>query len=635
MSNNLPLGSKAEREAMHAQMLERGVVDAEGFERFLADEWGWAWQKLARGEYDCSVEEAQLYYICTDPVLWCRTFLNEPDPSEEMIREYGEQVPYQFWPYQEESVRAWYQNVVHQDGAEVGKTREITAIAIWGAITGFGFTVRNPTVLIGAPKQTHLDDIIMAIESHVGETEGSTGPKPIINRYWVKPKKHPHYMMKFKGMTCGKNQLALIHYRPAGHDGEAFRGVHVNAAMMMDEAAKIKHKVIWSEFWRAGKPDCIKRVYSVPDGDNSSEYFMYTKQAIPNLQVGKPGWRLFHWPKTIMPYPFWSKERDAEFTKLFKGKDQPGYQRNVLGLHGQQENPVWPWEDLEANIRDVQEYRCIKLTVDKAKEDLNIVVTGIKLHFNEGKKHAEEYIVDERVEDMSDFIDTKKTKDRRDLVRRLLKLYLEPMPNRRLWAGADLGLQEPTEILVSRDMGSDLRDVIRIHATRVPYWLQCQLIYCLDELLGFQPEWGVDFGNAGTKVVTDMQNEEQYEDGNYEDRMTGISFANVVDCIDEEGNELTEKDKDGEEKGVRLPLKELATNLITDRFQERSWAMPYDVEVIDHHANHTAKEGKKHRIFDKHNDHTIDARRVLILRKAFSSEYGGSVFSSGVNERAA
>ena len=101
------------------------------------------------------------------------------------------------------------------------------------------------------------------------------------------------------------------------------------------------------------------------------------------------------------------------------------------------------------------------------------------------------------------------------------------------------------------------------------------------------------------------------------------------------GDSLTEMDKkSGNEVTVRLPAKELATNLITARFQRRSWAMPYDNEVIGHHANHTAKEGQKHRIFSKKDDHTIDARRVLMLRKAFNDQIGvADVFSSGVFRR--
>lgn len=604
-----------------ARLHDRCVVDPDAFDAWLQG-MGWAWQPLSRGEYGVSLEEAQLLHVCQDPALWCRAFMDEPDTGE----------PYNFWPYQRESIDGWDQDGIHQDGAEVGKTREITALILWGQCTGFGYSIRNPSVLVAAPQQTHLDEIIMAIEAHVGEGEGSEGPKPVIHRFWRKPRKHPHYMMRFKGPTCGANQLGTVYFRPAGYDGEAFRGVHVNAMALFDEAAKVKNKVCWSEFHRALKPGCIQRVYSVPDGDNTTVYYRMTQQAIPNLPKGQPGMRLFHWPKTLMPDPFWSEARKREFIKRYGSEDAPGYQRNVLGLHGQQENPVWMWSLLEKNIHDTPDYRVLKLLVNEAQGEIHATGYGVELTEQHGKKIGTERPLFDRYEDLDAFQD-KAT--RRDEIRRLLRDVFAPVEGSVLWAGADLGFSnDPTEIFLAREIGSDLRDLVRIQARGLDYYLQCELIYCLDELFGFKANWGVDFGNAGTAVVQILQSSETYEDGRYDERMTGFQFAAVVDATDEEGNLLEEEDKHGDLKPVRLPAKELATNLITARFQRRGWVLPYDADVIGHFSNHTAREGSRHRIFDKHNDHTIDAKRALILRKVFNEQIGtADVFSSGVHRR--
>jgi len=608
----------------YRQMQERMVVDMDRFDAWLGTQ-GMAWQPLSRGEYGVSLEEAQLYYICTDPVLWCKAFMTEPDTGE----------PYKFWDYQEVSARSWNQDVVHQDGAEVGKTREITALLLWGMCTGFGYTIKNPSVLVGAPQQTHLDEIIMGIEAHVGESEGADGQKPIINQFWRKPKKHPHYMMRFKGPTCSNNQLGLIYFRPAGHDGEAFRGVHVNAGGFFDEAAKIKNPVCWSEFWRSLKPNCFKRVYSVPDGDNTTEFYKYTQQAIENLPNTSPGWRKFHWPKTIMPHPFWSEARDDEFKLLFGGKDSPGYQRNVMGLHGQQENPVWPWNLLERNIHHVPEYRVIRLRADADRDELNIECRSIELIITESNDKPQKTHESKCLEDRTDALSDYKTKDstqRRNNVRQMLRELLEPVTHAVLWGGADLGFSnDPTEIRLFQEVGTEWRDLVRIHAKGLEYDLQCEVIYCLDELFGFQANWGVDFGNAGTAVVQDLTNLEIFDDGNYEERLTGFQFASSVECIDEKGNILEE---DG--KPVTMPAKAWATELITKRMQRGGRAMPYDNEVIGHYQNHTAKEGAKHRIFSKKDDHTIDAERVAMLRKVFNEEVGSlDAFSSSARERVA
>ena len=44
-----------------------------------------------------------------------------------------------------------------------------------------GFSQRIPSMLIGAPQQTHLDEIIMAIEEVVGVSDGLGGQKSILS----------------------------------------------------------------------------------------------------------------------------------------------------------------------------------------------------------------------------------------------------------------------------------------------------------------------------------------------------------------------------------------------------------------------------------------------------------------------
>lgn len=602
---------------------ERCVLDPDVFETWLAAR-GWAWQPLARGEYPLTVDQAVLLCVCQDPVMWCRAFMTEPDTG----------TPYNFWPYQEESVRHWYQKAVHQDGAEVGKTREIVAIILWGMCTGFGFTIRNPSMLIGAPQQTHLDEIIMAIEAHVGESEGSEGRKPLINTFWRKPKKHPHYLMRFKSPTCTKDQLSLVYFRPAGHDGEAFRGVHVNAGGMFDEAAKVKNKVVWSEYFRSFKPGAFQRLYSVPDGDNTSRYYALAQKAIPDLPDDQDGWRLFHWPKTLMPEPFWSADRDRELQRLFGGKDTPGYQRNVLGLHGQQDNPVWKWELLMDNVRDVHEYRIVRLLADDRAGTLSATLSRCVLAVVHGKKSGTEHIISEQDEPLEEY----RGPGVRDAMRRLLRGLLEPMDRAVLHAGADLGFsKDPTEILICRELGHELRDICRISMNGVGYDIQAELIYCLDELYGFQAGWGVDFGNAGTAVVQILQNQMHYIDADYTTRLTGYQFKQNVPCIDEDGDQVMEIDpRTGNESPRELNAKEWSTELITKRLQARSYGLPFDNDVIDHMSNHTAREGSHNRIFDKKNDHTIDARRVLMLRKTLdNANCEVDIFSTGIYRRTA
>lgn len=603
-----------------AAIYDRCVVDRDGFEAWMADH-GIAWQALARGDYGISLEEAQFRYVCEDPVLWAQAFVDDPDNDGK---------PWTFFDYQIESIRAWDQDAIHQDGAEVGKTREIVILIAWGACTGFGFRYKNPSMLIGAPQQTHLDEIIMALEAIFG-AESDTGRTSVLAHHWLKPKKHPHYMGRFKS----PGGIAKAYFRPAGHDGESFRGVHVSAIALMDEAAKLKRAVQWTEFHRALKPGCIQRAYSVPDGDNTTEYYRMTQRAVPNLPRGTDGLRLFHWPKTLMPAPFWDQRREKDFIRKYGSKDAPGYQRNVLGLHGQAENPVWPFDLLEKNIRDLPDYRCIKLVADAQSNSLRVTVTRVELSLVEGKKSPTEIEITDYDEDLAPFV----SRDRdevREAVRDLLRRYVDHFPPGVYWAGADLGYsKDPTELLVSQELGMDMVDRLRLHARGVGYDLQCELIYCLDEMLDFRPGWGVDFGNAGTAVVQMLQSLDIYGEAQYLDRLIGFQFQSALPSVDEEGNVLEQENpRTGAMEPVKLPAKELATDLITTRFQRGRWPMPYDSEVVGHFSNHTAREGAKQRIFSKDNDHTIDAKRAQILRKVFDEQVGGvDVFSSGVHQR--
>ncbi|MBO1764855.1 hypothetical protein JQN64_27140, partial [Escherichia coli] len=243
--------------------------------------------------------------------------------------------------------------------------------------------------LVGAPQQTHLDEIILAVEEQMGVQEDGRAKGSLLSQQWLKPKRTPHTMHRFVTVPLGENEkpgIARVYYRPAGHDGEAFRGVHVNGFGLMDEAAKLKRAVQWTEFYRALMPGCKLRVYSVPDGDRTSGYYQLTQSAIPDLALAEEGNRLFHWPKTIMPAPFYSESREREFVRLYGGRQTPGYVRNVLGEHGDAESPVWSWDSVLPNVHEMSDFRLIKFAADRPRNQLAVIVKRIELRMEQGKK---------------------------------------------------------------------------------------------------------------------------------------------------------------------------------------------------------------------------------------------------------
>jgi hypothetical protein len=265
-------------------------------------------------------------------------FLREPEDPDHLDS-------YSLWEWQLESIRH-VGPTFHKCGAEVGKTREIIAWSLWKA-----FNVPNGSGLTGAPQQTHLDEII---EAKLEQLEFNPDLEPSL----IKHKKVPHHSMKW---ASGFKE----HYRPAGHDGEAFRSLHVRTYGIMDEVAKLGEKKQWSEFFRALKPGCVPKFYTVPDGRRDTESYRLSKLAegtdkaeqseairTASKYVQSLKYRLFVWPKTIMPPPYWTPERKSKYIDDFGGEDSPGYQHNIMAQDGDPENPVFPWSQFQYVVKE-------------------------------------------------------------------------------------------------------------------------------------------------------------------------------------------------------------------------------------------------------------------------------------------
>lgn len=611
--------------ATERQMRDRGVYDPDEFDAWLATR-GWAWGGLERGAYPLSLDEALMLFTIEDPVRFCETFLVEQDGS-----------PYRFFDYQKPSVRSWRQDVVHEDAAEVGKTREIGALLLWGHITGFGGSIGNPSSLVAAPQQIFLNEIIDAIERQVGVFKSMPGDS-MLKHAWLEPRRTPHTQLRLRCLNMQRPDrptLGTIDFRPAGHDGEAFRGVHVTALAMMDEAAKAKAKVQWTEFYRAMMPGCHMRLYSVPDGDRNSEFYRRCQEAVEQLPEGVDGVRKFHWDKPMMPPPFWTPERDAHFVRLYGGRDTAGYQRNVLGLWGDAEDPVFRWDTLLPNVVDLADYRRLRISADGKSETLYFDAARIDLVITEGRKSGRDVSLSDTAMDLAPFIG-KDDDARRANWDELLAPFVSHIDQRGVfWAGGDLGERnDPTELIVSEQVGDELRDVLRIKAKGLPYHAQTELIYQVDRAFGHRPGWGIDLGSAGTAVVKDLLNLDRFAAAGFDDRLVGFHFQEAVDCVDETGEALSITNDDGEIEYLRAPAKHWATQCIVARLQQRGYRLPYDADVLNDYTSHTAKAGAKWPIYGKKNDHTIDARRMQMLRKLLASEPSAiDVFSVGAYRR--
>lgn len=574
------------------------VVPKENFEALL-ERLDWTWHQVARGEFPrglVSLEEMQLAVICEDPVLWCRALLREPEDPDH-------QDPYNFFDYQLESLRH-SGSTIHKCAAEVGKTREIVAWVMWKM-----FTSDNGSGLIGAPQQTHLEEIIEALTDQFSWN-------PDLIKDLVRHKKHPHHAFYMR------NGFKLD-FRPSGHDGEAYRGVHVRTFAIKDEAAKDKNKKQWSEFWRAMKPTAVAKIYSVPDGDRSCEFFRLAQRAA-GKSVGEDSmemsekmltnlnFKLFHWKKQLMPPPFWTAVRKTFFVDQYGGEDSPEYQHNVMGEDGDPEHTIFPWHQFKYCIKDIPEYRALKVLVNSSENE--VILRGYKCRMTgEGVDPIPETVnlIDETVR-ASTFFEADKAGETE--LTRLIKHFFESVPGAKR-GGADLGYSgDPSELYIKNIIGKKERLVARLQLRHVTYDQQCQALNALDDVYGPKASliWGTDFGNAGSAVAHDLQGLEIYRDKDFDDRLRGFMFESTTDNVDEDGDTIMDA-KTG--KPARITLKELATDLLTKKMQRQELEYPPDPDVVLYYTNHTVRIGQRHRIFKKEDDHMIDADRTQILAR--------------------
>lgn len=590
---------------------KRLAVPVELFEAFM-EKRGWSWHQLARAELPMTFEEIQYGLICSDRVLWATAHLVEPDTGQ----------PYRFWEYQHEPVR-FNGNRVHQDGAEVGKTREIIVRLLYCA-----FTRPRSESMEGAPEQVHLDDAIDGI-LHQFDVNKSLG------KCLVRHKKHPHHVMYF---TNGSK----IYFSPAGFDGTGFRGKHVNGECIFEEAAKAKNPDIWVEFWRAGKPGCQFGIYSVPDGDRTSPYYKLTQLAKSDSESNRRSsvqfadktdrespstgmqFRLFHIPKTVQPEPFWSQERRRGYIDIYGGEDSPGYLRNCLGLHGDPENVVFPFAQFMRCVKEIPEYRCIKVLMNDSTASVYVAryeLRGIPASEGReeaGKKATPHPVVLEDVEvPLSSFA-----------IAAVIKQHLAAIPGV-LALGADLGFaKDPTEITVRLLLGDSSRTVARIQLKGVSYDLQEEVLNALDDIFRFH-RLGLDIGSAGQAVAHALLSPSNAE-RNYAERLVLVNFGGSMEYVDETG-ELVIDPKT--EKPARAQAKELSTDLLVKKMQRQKWDVPPDPDYLKDFPSHTWRQGTRNRIFRKDQDHLIDAERALECALAAAIDVEQDYFAVGVNQR--
>jgi hypothetical protein len=614
----------------------------------------WSWQALERGDLRLgdevlNVDRLQWWLVNADPVLWVETNLvNKPEDGGGL---------WQLFPYQRPSLR-FRGHTVHQDGAEVGKSREIVGLLLWGCLGA-----ERGSVLVGSALDGDLDEIWEEVEwqlsanPFLGDSLRASTTKPYRRLTW-------------------RNGLRVL-FRPAGHDGRAYRGIHVRGWLLHDEAAKVVNPRSWAEFWRAAKPGCEIRIYSVPTGDRLCTFQRIADNALPAESIvpadtpaqvvkqllrpaattpegtralardlGGRTWVRFHWPKTIMPHPFWNEERRQEFVGFYGGPDEPGYVHNVLGLPGDPEYTLFPERLLKPALTWIPDYLTIAFRWDSRSGHIDALSRRLNPSYPWGEEGPEARSsfsplppgegpgvrapIDDPDESegpteapppyltvLQDTLDVAGW-DRWDADRRhqaitdLAAFFIRPCIGGSgagpgdLTAGVDVGSATVTEILFQRRNGLSDALVLRLHLTGWNWYAQRDFILALDAILHPAGGWGFDATGVG-RVLVDLLAPDLGE------RLSGYVFNRATPAIDPTTGEAQLDPTSGRE--ILLSYKELATQLLERRLHGRGLDLPFDPEVRHLLANHTYSQSGEARRFSKVNDHLVDALRVAELRK--------------------
>jgi hypothetical protein len=596
----------------------------------------WSWQALERGDLKLGdevldVDRLQWWLVNADPVLWVETNLvDKPEDGGGL---------WKLFPYQRPSLR-FRGHVVHQDGAEVGKSREIVGLLLWGCLAA-----ERGSVLVGSALDGDLDEIWE-------EVEWQLSANPFLGNSLRGRTTKPYRRLTWR------NGLRVL-FRPAGHDGRAYRGIHVRGWLLHDEAAKVVNPRSWSEFWRAAKPGCEIRIYSVPTGDRQCTFQRIADNAVPADSIvpadtpalvveqllrpaagaatpagtralardlGGRTWVRFHWPKTIMPAPFWSEDRRQEFIAFYGGPDEPGYLHNVLGLPGDPEYSLFPERLLKPALTWIPDYLTVSLRWDSRAGQLDGLARRLNPAYPWGEESDPQPLTDEDPEERDGTPDTALQPylpvlqeqldvsgwDRWDATRRrqtvsdLAGLFIRPLPGD-LTAGVDVGSATVTEIVFERRNAPRADTIVlRLHLTGWNWYAQRDLILALDALLQPAGGWGFDATGVG-RVLVDLLAPDLGE------RLSGYVFNRSTPALDPATGETLPDPNTGRE--LLLSYKELATQLIERRLHGRGLELPFDPEVRHLLANHTYSQTGETRRFSKLNDHLVDALRVAELRK--------------------
>jgi len=272
---------------------------------------------------DLSEEERYLLALLQDPSgIDLAEFLWTDETAADSV--------FRCWDFQYPWYRTEAKFQIDQCARAIGKSVGIQMRAF-----AFAFTNPGEEMLITAPEMIHLDPVTKNIEDRIVSTR--------VSRELLKKQAgslgltHRPFEAKF---VNGARIIGRIPQK----DGKGVKGMHPKK-LEMDEAQDYPEAgwVELGETLKYGNDDATWRSHGVSRGVRDRYY----KQSQPNS-----GWFVHRY--TGMHRPDWTAEERASKAELYGSRDHPDYRRNILGLHGDAQSPLFVLNRLMACVDSQQ-----------------------------------------------------------------------------------------------------------------------------------------------------------------------------------------------------------------------------------------------------------------------------------------